>query len=115
LFLLFRRLAVPPKPKGWGIVYDAQTQKPLARTVARLFNTQYNKLVATQVTDDRGRYYFLAGDSNYQIRFERKEYLPTTTEPINLVGKETESIDVQVGLKKNSPEFIHQNDSSTRS
>lgn len=100
LFAIFRRLAVPPKPKGWGIIYDQTTKRPLGRAVARLFNTEFNKLVGTQITDPRGRYYFLAGDSNYQVRFEHKDYQSVTSDPINLSGKEAEPIDLEVGLKK---------------
>lgn len=100
LFFVFRRLAMPPKPKGWGIVYDQSTKKPLGRAVARLFNTEFNKLVASQVTDAKGRYYFLAGDSNFQVRFERKEYEPTVSPPIDLTGKEADTISLNVGLKK---------------
>jgi hypothetical protein len=105
LFLVFRRLAVPPKPKGWGIVYDTDSKRPLGRSVARLFNTEFNKLVGTQVTDSKGRYYFLAGDSEFQVRFEHPEYKTVVSKPINLAGKESEPIDLEVGLlkDKNSP------------
>jgi hypothetical protein len=101
LFIIFRRLAMPPKPKGWGIVYDSSDKKPLGRTVARLFNTEFNKLVATQITDPHGRYYFLAGDSKYQVRFERKDYETATSKQLDLSGKEMETIDLEVPLKKN--------------
>lgn len=103
LFFIFRRLAVPPKPKGWGVVYDIRNKNPLGRAVARLFNTEFNKLVATQVTDPHGRYYFLAGDSNYQVRFEHKDYQAVTSDPIDLSGKDVETIDLEVGLKKVPP------------
>ena len=58
MFFVFRRLALPAKPKSWGIVYDAKSKNPVARAVARLFSSQFNKLVSTQITDSRPPYYF---------------------------------------------------------
>ncbi len=59
LFLIFRRLIVPAKPKRWGIVYDAENKAPLHQAVVRIFDTKFNKLLETQVTDRKGRYAFL--------------------------------------------------------
>lgn len=98
LFLLFRRLALPPKIKSWGIVYDANNKKPVGRVIARLFNSQFNKLVDTQITDPRGRYYFMAGDSQYYVTYENQKYAPHQTETIDLSGKEAENIAVDVQL-----------------
>jgi hypothetical protein len=100
LFLVFRRLAKPAKGKGWGIVYGADTKKPVGRVVARLFNSQFNKLVATQVTDAKGRYFFLAGDDKFYISYEHKEYQPDKSDTIDLSGKESEAIGVDKELKK---------------
>lgn len=100
LFIIFRRLAVPPKVKSWGIVYDGTSKKPIGRAVARLFNSQFNKLVSTQITDGRGRYYFLAGDNKYYVTYDHPDYSSGKTDLINLSGKEAENIAVDVGLKK---------------
>jgi len=101
LFLIFRRLAVPPKPKNWGIVYDDTNKAPVGRVVARLFNSQFNKLVDTQITDSSGKYYFMAGDGKYYVTYEHKEYHPEKTDIIDLAGKDAEVITVDVKLKKN--------------
>jgi len=100
LFLVFRRMAKPAKGKGWGIVYGADTKKPVGRVVARLFNSQFNKLVATQVTDAKGRYFFLAGDDKFYISYEHKDYQPDKSDTIDLSGKESEAIGVDKELKK---------------
>jgi hypothetical protein len=100
LFVMFWRLAIPPRPRGWGVVYGVESSKPVNRVVARLFNTQFNKLVSTQITDHQGRYYFLAGDSTYFIRFEHPEFEIKTTPTIDLNGKEEENIALNVGLKE---------------
>lgn len=100
LFIIFRRLAVPPKIKSWGIVYDTATKHPVGRTVARLFNSEFNKLVSTQITDSRGRYYFLAGDNKYYVTYDHPEYASEKTEIIDLSGKEADNIAKDVALKK---------------
>ena len=68
--------------------------------VARLFSSQFNKLVSTQVTDRRGRYYFLAGDNQFYVTYERAKYQTQKSEIIDLSGKEAETIAVNVGLNK---------------
>lgn len=100
VLFIFRRLAMPPKLKSWGIVYDIKSKNPVPRAVARLFNMQFNKLVATQVTDNRGRYYFLAGDNEYYITYEHPDYALSKTSTINLKGHEAENINIDIGLKK---------------
>ena len=99
-YFIFRKLAIPAKPKNWGIVYDEANKKPVSRVVARLFNLRFNKLVATQITDNRGRYSFLAGDDNYYVTYEHREYHPFKTEPFDLAGKESQAIIPDIKLKR---------------
>ncbi len=96
---LFWRLAKPPKVKSWGIVYDAGTKEPLSNAVARLFSSQFNKLVATQITDRKGRYYFLAGDNRYYVTYDHKAYEQQRSDQIDLSGKDAETIALNVGLQ----------------
>ncbi len=100
---IFRRLATPPKPKGWGIIYDETNKKPISRAIARLFSAQFNKLISTQVTDGKGRYYFLAGDNNYYVTYEHHDYLPNKSQNLDLNGKDAETIAVNIGLAKKTP------------
>lgn len=99
-FIIFRRLAIPKKIKSWGIAYDSTSKKPVGRVVARLFNSEFNKLVATQITDGSGRYYFLASDDKYYVTYDHSEYAPEKTNILDLGGKEAENIAVDVGLTK---------------
>lgn len=87
VYLLARRLAMPHKPKSWGIVYDHETKRPLASVVARVFEPKYNKLLDTVVTDAKGRYAFLLGPSEYFAVFEKQGYKPTQVRPIDLRGR----------------------------
>ena len=101
MFFLFRRLAIPPKPKNWGIVYDGTSRKPLSKAVVRVFDKKYNKLLETQVTDRDGKYAFFAGKNIYYVTADvpgydrfvsgdidlRKESLGVIREPLALVPK----------------------------
>jgi hypothetical protein len=75
IYLLTRRLARPSKPVSWGIVYSKETGRPLSRVVARIFESKYNKLLETQVTDSKGRYAFLLGPNQYYASFEKEGFI----------------------------------------
>lgn len=103
-YLLFRRLAVPAAPKRWGKVTD-ESGKPLSNAVVRVFETKFNKLLETQVTDLRGRYAFLVGQNAYAITVEHPLYEKVTRGPIdlsNVTTAEAEVIAEDVSLKKRS-------------
>ena len=85
MFLIFRRLAVPRKPKNWGIVYDEVTKKPVKNVMARIFEAKYNKLLETQVTDNQGRYAFLIGNNVYYVTFEKSGYYKEQKGPVDLI------------------------------
>lgn len=97
---VFKRLSKAPPAKGWGIVYDENNKKPLSNVVARLFDSKFNKLVATEVTSADGKYYFVAGENQYYISYDRDGYQPQKTEVIDLKGKEIDTVAEDVGLKK---------------
>lgn len=83
VYLLVRRLARPKKTKGWGIVYDVVTRKPVGNAVVRLFEPTYNKLVETVVTDRLGRYAFLVGPSEYYVTYSKPGYAEKIVKPID--------------------------------
>lgn len=100
LFLLFLRLAKTPAPKSWGIVYDEKSKQPLRFVIARIFETQYNKLLSTQITDAKGRYSFLVGKNIYFVTFEKPGYESAKTGAIDLrKKKEGEVIAIDIPLK----------------
>ncbi len=100
LFLIFRRMIVPAKPKRWGIVYDAENKAPLHQAIVRIFDTRFNKLLETQVTDRNGRYAFLVGKNEYQLLTEKEGYKPKEVKPVDLVKNE-EIVNLDLGLSKN--------------
>ncbi len=99
LFLIFRRMIVPAKPKRWGIVYDAENKAPLHQAIVRIFDTRFNKLLETQVTDRNGRYAFLVGKNEYQLLTEKEGYKPKEVKPVDLVKNE-EIVNLDVGLNR---------------
>lgn len=84
LFLLFRRLARKQKAKSWGVVYNAKNKKPLAKSIARIFSPEYNRMLEAYVTDRYGRYGFLAGNNVYYITAEKEGYESYKTANIDL-------------------------------
>lgn len=99
LYFVFKRLATPPKPKNWGIVYDRDSNRPVGRVVARLFSKQFNKLVATGVTDNKGRYSFMVGPNDYYITFEKNGYNKAVSPGIKIKEKH-EVVKVDMPLEK---------------
>ncbi|MEK7451988.1 MAG: carboxypeptidase-like regulatory domain-containing protein, partial [Patescibacteria group bacterium] len=83
VYFVANRLARPRKPKSWGIVYDEKTGRPVSRVVARIFEPKYNKLLETQVTDNKGRYSFLLGPAEYFAVFEKEGYRSEQIRPID--------------------------------
>jgi hypothetical protein len=94
-YALFNRLAMPRKPKSWGVVYDEQTEKPLSNVVVRIFESKYNKLLETQVTDIRGRYAFLVGSNVYYVTYEKPGYQKHQKGPVDFAYKEAVSVKKQ--------------------
>ena len=98
---LFWRLARPAKPKGWGIVYDKETKKPLVNAIVRIFDAQYNKLLETQVTDPAGKYSFLVGNNKYFATYDKPGYVTKKLSPIDYTKmKEKSMVAYDVGLDK---------------
>jgi hypothetical protein len=99
MFLIFRSLIVPPKPKSWGIIYDQKTKDPIINAIVRIFDIKFNKLLETQVTDTKGRYAFLVGKNQYQLLTEKEGYQKKEIKPVDLI-KNDSIVNLDVGLQK---------------
>ncbi|MBI4599277.1 carboxypeptidase regulatory-like domain-containing protein [Candidatus Uhrbacteria bacterium] len=103
VYLLSRRLALPRKPKNWGIVYDQRTGKPLVNALVRVFEPKYNKLLETSVTDARGRYTFLLGPNQYYSVYQKTGYETVEIRPIDYTKhKEAVEFSMPVRLRPTS-------------
>jgi hypothetical protein len=100
IYLVFRKLSVPAKPKSWGKVYDLHTKTPLARAIVRIYDSKFNRLLGSQVTDGKGRYGFLVGKNIYYLTGAAKGYVPKRTDVIDFSKIEKGVIDKHIGLEK---------------
>ena len=81
---VFRRFAQAAAPKTWATVRDAVTEQPLSFAVVRIFDSNYNKLLETQVTDKHGRYAFLVGRGSFYVTTDKPGYASYRSEIIDL-------------------------------
>ncbi|MFH1173026.1 MAG: hypothetical protein V1692_00680, partial [bacterium] len=101
MYLLFQRLAYPRRPKSWGVIYDKANRRPLKLAVAKIYDQQYNRLLESQVTDEAGRYSFLAGDNIYYVTADHVGYIKAQTDEISLKGQAQGSVvGLDIGLRK---------------
>src|SRR3989344_5919293 len=92
LYSLFQRLARREKIPKWGIILDAKTGQPVARSVAKIYSPQYDKMLEAQVTDRHGRYGFLAGNNIYYLTAVKEGYAEAKTANIDLTHKKSSEI-----------------------
>lgn len=65
--LFFRR-------KGWGVVYNSITKKPVDLALVRLYDSKTNRLISSKVTDQQGRYIFLVDAGEYYLIVEKPNF-----------------------------------------
>jgi hypothetical protein len=99
LYFVFSEFVKPQKPKGWGMIYDGKSKEPVKHAVARLFTAEYDKLVATQITDGKGRYAFLVGPNDYYVRVEKTGYEELVRENIHIADQDESVIKEDLSLK----------------
>ncbi len=87
VLLLVLRLVKAKRPKGWGIVYDEFTHRPVGNAVIRVFEPKYNKLVETALSDSLGRYSFLLGPNEYFVTYNKPGYTEKIVRPIDYTNK----------------------------
>ena len=62
------------RKKPWGKVYDSETGLGIPLAAVRLFDKEFNKLLKTELTDNKGRFGFLAKPGRYYIQVVKKDY-----------------------------------------
>lgn len=67
--------AFAPKRDRYGFVFDASTQKPTPGAAVQLFNTLTSRIVATDITDKKGRYIFNASKGQYTISVKKDGFI----------------------------------------
>ena len=89
IYFIFKRLADAEKPVSWGMVKDALSGKSLKRSIVRVFDTKFNKLLDTQVTEKKGKYAFLVGNNEYYMTTEKEGYQPHKTDVYDMSHEES--------------------------
>ncbi|MFH0779654.1 MAG: hypothetical protein V1928_02225 [Parcubacteria group bacterium] len=101
LYVVFKKIMSGRKPQKWGLVRDEKKKKSVAQAIVRVFDTKFNKLLETQVTDYKGRYAFLVGGQQYYLTGEKAGYYPIKTPIYNLEGKESGYLAEDLLLRRN--------------
>ncbi len=104
---LFRR-----KRKGYGVVYESLSKKPVDLALVRLINASTGKIIATRVTNRAGQFTFIEPAGNYRLKSSKRGYVFPSKylrgESLDdnygaITGGETFSRDVPGTLEKNIP------------
>jgi hypothetical protein len=62
------------KKEKYGVVYDAEANAPIARAVVQIFESEYEKLLSTQITDIDGRFLLMVDPGKYYIKVVKSNY-----------------------------------------
>ena len=100
IYFIFKRLADADKPVSWGMVKDALSGKSLTRSIVRVFDTKFNKLLDTQVTEKKGKYAFLVGKNEYYMTTEKDGYQPHKTCAYDMSHEESGYLAEDIGMNK---------------
>ncbi len=100
LFILLWLSLGSKKLKRWGTVYDLSNRKSIKGVAVSLFNTQFNKHVISQTTDQRGRYYFVVGDGDYYLTFKHPGFVEDRLDLPSLRDGSAKGLMVDKGLEK---------------
>lgn len=79
-------------PESFGTVRAMNNKKGIHNVVIRVFDSAYNKLVTTTLTDRKGRYAALVGPSVYYIAYEKPGYITKKSETIDYRSGKTQDI-----------------------
>jgi len=100
IYVIFRKLSVAHKPITWGSVKDFFSGKGLKKTVVRVFDTRFNKLLDTQITDNRGKYGFLVSKGEYYLTGDKEGYEAYKSRVYDLTQKEAGYLAEEIKMRK---------------
>ncbi|MFA5935674.1 MAG: carboxypeptidase-like regulatory domain-containing protein [Patescibacteria group bacterium] len=75
MVVLFKRLfSFKPADPPFGTIFDAETKKPVANAIVRVFDAKSNKVLETQITSPKGRYAFIVRTGAYYVLVKHEGY-----------------------------------------
>lgn len=112
ILFIFLAASHPFQRRSFGVVRDRRTGLPVRGAVVRIFETTYNRLLETQLTDGHGRYAFLVGRNQYLVTVEHEVHLPYRSHIIDMrAGHEESLLTVDIALDPTQstpmPQFVH--------
>jgi hypothetical protein len=103
IFIYFRRSVEKKSLPKWGKIFDCESKKPLGKAVARIFSSEYGRMLEYYVTDNYGRYGFLVRNNKYYVTGDKDGYQTAKTSIIDLTKeKESEILARDLGLVKDT-------------
>ena len=82
----FKYLLAKKTLKSFGQVLDKNTKQPLELAVIRIFDSNKNWLLNSQVTDNSGKFKFLVTTGEYYITCAKNGYQPFTSQVLKIAG-----------------------------
>lgn len=79
-------------PESFGTVTVKQVQKGIHNVVIRVFDSAYNKLIATTLTDRKGRYAALVGPSTYYVVYEKPGFVAKKSPILDYSSQKTNGL-----------------------
>ena len=86
---MIRRFAYKKIGAAFGRVLDVLHGRPLGKVVVRVFDSAYNKLIDSGITDKKGRYAMLVGPSTYYVTYEKEGFKQKKSENIDYSSEKT--------------------------
>lgn len=91
-YFVFHKFSHKKLPDTWGVVTSLKGGEKLSKVVVRVFDSAYNKLINTSVTDRKGRYAVLVGPSVYYVTYEKAGFAPKKSENLDYSEGETDGV-----------------------
>ncbi|MBU2542757.1 carboxypeptidase regulatory-like domain-containing protein [Patescibacteria group bacterium] len=91
-YSIFYRFSHINLPTVWGKVVELVSNQPLGKVVIRIFDSAYNKLVETGVTDRKGRYAILVGPSKYYVTYDKLGYVERESPELDYSSEKTQGM-----------------------
>jgi hypothetical protein len=63
------------KPRFWGTVYDSETKQPIGQAIVKLFHAKTAERAEQAITDEAGRFGFLATSGEFTITASKERYV----------------------------------------
>ncbi|PLX29065.1 hypothetical protein C0581_00135 [Candidatus Parcubacteria bacterium] len=89
-YLLFYLFGHKKLPGAFGKIISNKSNKSLGKVVVRVFDTAYNKLIDTAVSDRKGRYAILLGPSMYYATYEKPKYKSKKSLDLDFTSEHTQ-------------------------